>query len=454
MSAKPRLDVVLLDKYTTPALGSYTPSDNILKLLLSGEDANVKMHIEDIEVAIESKMHPLVEDFYRIALAVYIADRWFKRSGKIPNRTIRFLVSVSDLRMWDQHKDTLRAVLYQLSGDNLIFDFVQGAKGRAFSFKQSSEGDRVVSLFSGGLDSLAGVCWLRDKKLRPILVAHWSHPKVARLQNTLVAELRAPLKDGLEFRQLNAVPDKKKLQWSEGKEEYSQKLRSFLYLTLGCVFGLHEGIASLYVFENGILAINVPASSSRIFLNTQTTHPTFLRMYQEMVSEIFGLRLEVINPFLDKTKGQVIALLNDGGLGRLIKSTISCGDIRTGVVMAGQPISKIWHCGVCVPCIVRRAGIHAAGIPDKQDAEYSKQVLTDYDSLEQTHRNVISELLNFGRKLKRDSEIGMEEVLDDFPAFRVEGFAPDHFIPMYLRYVDELGSFFRSCPALRHNITW
>lgn len=422
--------------------------DDFLKIVFSGRKANFKPRFEYLETALGEKLQPLIEDFYRIALAVYISDLNFKRTAKVPNRTIRILISISDRKLWVLHKQSLEGVLYQLSGDNFVFHFVQGKRARRrFAMTRDVEPDWVVSLFSGGLDSLAGVSWLVEKGLKPILVSHSSQTKVTSLQWSLAARLEELFGDDLEFHQINAVRMRGKLKPKEG----SQRLRSFLYLTLGCIFALHRGISKLYMFENGILALNVPISNSRIFLNTRTAHPAFLSMYEDLVSKIFGMKLDVINPFLEKTKAEIVSLLDKRGFRDLINKTISCSRL-TALIMDRRriPISKVWHCGVCLPCIIRRIAIDASGL-SAFDVLYADDVLEDFNNLVPEGKRVILELLEFSRKLRECKN--KDEVLQIFPSFFVERIDPEPLIDMYLRYVDELRGFFRKSRTLRHIVT-
>jgi hypothetical protein len=104
--------------------------------------------------------------------------------------------------------------------------------------------------------------------------------------------------------------------------------------------------------ENGFIAINAPLTSRRLgSLSTRTTHPHFLGLVQ-LVFDLLGIPAEIDNPYELKTKGE---MLNGWSAGNaLAAETVSCGKWkRKGV-----------HCGRCVPCVVRRASFHAAGVPD------------------------------------------------------------------------------------------
>lgn len=436
MAAELKVNVIVVDEYTKQALSSYTMEDDYIEIVFSGIDRNFNPRYEVIKKALGESLQPLAKDFYRIALSVYISDRRFSRPSNVPIRNIKILLSVSDQKFWDHHKDNLEGVLRTLSGDNFFFHFVQGTPSRSqTTITRSIESEWKVSLFSGGLDSLAGVSWLRERNLKPILVSHTSANKITGLQRLLATNLEVLFSGEMEFHQINA----KRIGNDLKANEDSQRLRSFLYLTLGCVFALHKGISELYIFENGILAVNIPMSSARISLNTQTVHPKFLIMYESLVSKIFGTEFSIINPFLEETKAEVVSHLDKKEFRDLIKNTVSCFR-PTSKRFLGQSYKKVWHCGVCFPCIIRRIAINAAGL-SSYDARYAEDILENIDNLPKDGKRIILDLQEFCRKLRKCNNF--DEILDLFPKFIIdENIDPEPLIAMYLRHADEVTQFF------------
>lgn len=435
MSSRPKVNFVVIDRYTKRALKSYDIDENVVNVIFKGKNSNFKSRIDQIEELLESELNPKVEDLYRIALAAYISDLQFIRKDKIPIRTIRILISVHDSQLWNLNKQNLEAVLYQLSGDNFIFHFIQGKRKRQQNdIVFNNQSNKVISLFSGGLDSLAGVSWLLQNNSIPILVSHASQPKVTSIQRALFNEINNLSDSDIEFYQINAVPSVGKLK----QQESSQRLRSFLYLSLGCLFAIQKGIARLHMFENGILALNVPISNSRIFLNTRTAHPAFLNMYEDFVSNVFGTEISITNPFLEMTKTEVISIIVSSSFQDLIRRTISCSRL-TYLIFLGQPISEIWHCGSCLPCILRRISIESSTFAIN-DVLYYTDILSDLENIDDEGKRVIMELLEFARKLAKCTTI--DEVLIDYPAFLVENLNPEPLVSMYIRYINEVNAFF------------
>ena len=71
---------------------------------------------------------------------------------------------------------------------------------------------------------------------------------------------------------------------------------------------------------------------------------------------MLGISARIVNPYWDKTKGEMVpGCANQPLLRRLIPETLSCA----------SPTKGRWqghgteHCGFCLPCLIRRAGIHS-----------------------------------------------------------------------------------------------
>jgi hypothetical protein len=62
----------------------------------------------------------------------------------------------------------------------------------------------------------------------------------------------------------------------------------------------------LIIPENGTIALNIPLMSSRrSACSTRTTHPTFLSLLQNILTEI-GIFNPMYNPYDLKTKGEMV----------------------------------------------------------------------------------------------------------------------------------------------------
>jgi len=422
----PKVDVVVVDNYTTVVASQFNIKRNAEKIYFSGNNQNFELFIADIEKFIGHAVHPLVMDLYRIAATVYICDLRIKRQEKFPTRSISILISVSDKSKWDSEKQHLESTLRFLSGDIFTFHFIQGARTtEEFKFKEANK--KVVSLLSGGLDSLAGVKWLTDKGVETILVSHCANNKICHAQTTIYSALTKIFGSNLKFFQVKA-----RVKPGSGFNmiEFSQANRSFLYLSMACLFGLEIGTPTVYMFENGILALNIPIVPSRIFRNTKTAHPKFLKNYNILIHDIFPNSVHVENPFILMTKGEVVKLLDDNNFRNLIKETITCSYTDR---LRWRGVANSNHCGICLPCVLRRAAIHHAGLWGFDD-NYVDNIFGEFNSIPQDGRTLLFQLIEFGRILQKNDE----DIINDLPEFYVEELDPSQLIAMTRRYIDEL----------------
>ncbi len=206
---------------------------------------------------------------------------------------------------------------------------------------------RSVCLFSGGIDSLAGILKLPGS-LKPTAGAFVSHDRMAsRVTYLEDSVLRA-----------RAIPIQK-VTIQRGRTGF-QQMRGFLYLTIGAILAKLSGTDNVVVSETGQTMFLPPlAALDQI---TVTTHPTLVEITKEILHESYGIKFHVYEPFSDLTKAEVVSLCDAK---EAIPGTNSCITTR----FANQPYS---HCGRCYGCLVRRLGCVVAGV---KDAQYAKDVL-------------------------------------------------------------------------------
>lgn len=408
MKRKPSINVLVRDKYTKSIEGRFSLEEPLI-LSFVGKKRNLNKDLEVIEDALKSKVDPIILDLYNIALIVYVWDLQIERTGLRP-RYSSILMSVSDKEKWDSVKSHLEGTLRFLTGDTYNFHFVQGKSvRRKFKFRKKKSG-KCVALFSGGLDSLAGVKWMIEREIEPVLISHPGMGLISSAQKELVSSLKKMTKKGLTWHQVRATA---RPGSDLTAKEYTQFSRSFLYLTLGIIFALKLGIGKEYIFENGIIALNIPLTQSRIYNNTRTVHPQFIAMYQELLNSLFGQYVTVENPFSTMTKGEVIKLLDSNGFRDLVKMTISCPNV-TPLRWKGVSIRKTRHCGVCYPCIIRRAATHYANLWNN-DALYAQDITTEYSKIPEEGRKLIFEMMDFSRQIERIPTV--YEAFNVFPEF-------------------------------------
>jgi hypothetical protein len=230
-----------------------------------------------------------------------------------------------------------------------------------------------VCLFSGGLDSAIGVVDLLELGHSPVLVSH-SYKGDKSRQQAIIQQLN---RNGYinQFSQFNAIAQPHS---NNGKStEITMRTRSLNFLAFAIVsaYALQEVAQKkidILVPENGVISINAPLTVRRVgTLSTRTTHPYFIQEIQKFLTAV-NIPFTLRNPYQFKTKGQMIAeCKNLPLLKQIIPDTVSCSHWKR----------KNQQCGVCVPCLIRRASLHYAGITNDAQYEFNdiRQILINQD---------------------------------------------------------------------------
>jgi hypothetical protein len=87
----------------------------------------------------------------------------------------------------------------------------------------------------------------------------------------------------------------------------------------------------------------------------------------------------------------------------LIATSVSCSDLAQ-MRFAGVKLKKIHHCGVCLPCVVRRIAVHTAGLWDS-GGEYRRDVFNEWQELPEENKKLFFEMNDFGRRIESYSSV-------------------------------------------------
>ncbi|HDC4586907.1 Qat anti-phage system QueC-like protein QatC [Klebsiella pneumoniae] len=351
-------------------------SENLLPVQLYGLSGQGRGDISIIgNPAIERikrlgvKIPAQVMDFLSIALAVTAADTFVQRESSEDGWTRQFSLRLPlhEPSRWIALKKELESALHFLSGDIWDFEFCTGGYAPPEPYSQHSRFHLIklkeldcVCLFSGGLDSAIGAIDLLTMGRAPLLVSHAYKGDKSR-QDQIAERL-----NGRYSRfEINADP-----HHYQGVTDITMRTRSLNFLAFAAVGACaiqevsQQKKVDLFVPENGFISLNAPLTPRRIgTLSTRTTHPYFIASIQQLFDAV-GIPCQIINPYQFKTKGQMAyQCLNKPLLTEIVESTVSCSHWKR----TNQ------QCGVCVPCIIRRASLHAGGI--NRDAGYTFQSL-------------------------------------------------------------------------------
>lgn len=314
-------------------------------------------------------------DLLLIAGAVYLLDRSIPRrlASDAWTRTFAVTIPVSTPNRWQMVRWDIEQTLCFLTGDRWLFDFIdQPSAPFVLEVRSGRKPRRVtanlVSLFSGGLDSLAGaIDVLVDSNCSPLLVGHHDATAPAGDQARLQAAINAipAYRERTDLRRirLRSLPTKLdptrrlvRSPWSES----TQRSRSFVFLALGLYAARALGAdVPLLVPENGFIAVNMPLTPSRIgTCSTRTTHPYFMKRFADVARGV-GLPNPISNPYRHRTKGEVLLDCADRKtLDTIAQQSVSCAHATRRVQWRRRWVS---NCGYCFPCLIRRSALHVIG---------------------------------------------------------------------------------------------
>jgi 7-cyano-7-deazaguanine synthase in queuosine biosynthesis len=390
------------------------------RLLLHERHRNVAFSFAPFESRLGRPLHSLVKDLLDLGAVVFMADQHTRRDREL-GRRLGLLMSMRHPEAWAAAREPLRRMLAQLGRDEVEAHFVRQREPADPPAFRLVDDQRCVCLFSGGLDSTAGAAWLLQAGRRPVLVSHFAGGPLAGLQQRAAQALEARFATTVERvafvtarrKDVQVVDPRRRARYKLGRPPrtvMTQHLRSFLFLAAAAAVALESGIRRVYVFENGPLALNPSICEGRV--NTQTVHPHVLASFQELVRRAFGVDLVVENPFAALTKGEVVRVLAQPGLGALVAQTNSCWNfsrVRAHAEKLGCP-KDVRHDGDCLPCVLRRTAVHAAGL-DADDAPYLVDVFGAYPRLAPDAVLGLADLLRFCRNvLSADDDALLRQV--------------------------------------------
>lgn len=369
-------------------------------------------------------MTSLEADLLLLASAIFAADRCIVRGERedFGTREIEISVPLVNIGRFQPVKATLEELLRTLSNDSWRVTFRQ-VSGNLDEAPVGPAAEGHTLLFSGGLDSLAAAIELGTQPLQ--LVSHTTrNQRTSVAQDELVSQLGT----------LGIIPTHRKFLVSASSRmpapnisfeaESSQRTRSFLFLALGFLCARRVGHTQVvYLAENGQLAVHLPLTHARIgAFSTHTAHPDVLAKAQIFFNGVCQTSLSIVNPYVHKTKAEVTKIVWDR-LRSAVPVTISCWkNSRLG--------GGATHCGICVPCIIRRIAIESHG-PDP--TVYERDLFADqFASLDQAddgRRN----LADLGEFTMRVESYSQQEITEEWPELYSSTMNRTEIIGMYKR---------------------
>jgi 7-cyano-7-deazaguanine synthase in queuosine biosynthesis len=466
-------------------VGAYHPStfDFVAhadgRLQLSGNGTGVKgdgrYYVDDKPVAdaLSNWIPPELSDLLDVAVAVYLADRLARRTAVTNQyehhwqREMRVTVPVRAPTRWNSPEvhDALTAALRFLTEDNWRFGFTQRAPGRSrpaediqFLFPEELAPPVIVALFSGGLDSLAGLAADIETNAAAsiVLVSANTNTRVLPVQRALVEQLRERTDKKIVWTTAHFGLRRRKARQYES-EERTQRTRGFAFTAVGAVAAIVAGAGSLRLYENGVGAINLPYIDSQLGAqSTRAMHPAAILLIEELIQVACGHRLPLELPNLYRTKGELCASLARSNFANLATATISCDSYPLR-----KPGAK--QCGICTSCLLRRQALLAGSIRDDLGARdlfgYRLDIYRRFATLSADKRLPVQAMLGQARRIRQavgtsGNDASLEswnKLVRAFPALLD---LPDTLndgerialVEMYARYGEEFAQFDAAIP--------
>jgi len=310
----------------------------------------------DVKIDIPGPLGPkpvddIASDLLDIAMGVYFLERDQRKKAETNRvRQVQARLPVRNRDFWVPLEEPLCALLRFMGGHDWRVKFVRSS-AEVYAAEATVERKcRKVVLNSGGMDATCGLSSLINDSARVQLASFY----------TLNSRIQRGIAEDLGFEE----PSRMRAVWRDRTERRGNgalSYRSFLFLSFGAVVARSFGASKLLQFENGVMARAVAPAAS--YFTTRHAHPKTHRLFQEFVSAA-GFEVAIENPFRSMTKGEEVAAcrrtLRSARADRLLALTDSCWYFhyqRVPVRYGGGSIPKSprRHCGICIPCLIRRA---------------------------------------------------------------------------------------------------
>jgi hypothetical protein len=370
------LEVKMSFRIEIPQTGRTREGFAPINLLQDDGSRLCQLDIQFSKLTTLPRPNPRAIDFLLLSAAVYSLDKLVlrKNAGDCWTRNYSLELPVSDVGAWNAVKDELDKCLSFLTGDlwdvtfvtqttSLIRPVYRRRRLRSSALQRPS-GD-TVCLFSGGLDSLIGaIDWLQSNdNQRLLLVGHHDgqmagpHSDQKQLLDRIAPEYPGRIRSiFVRIGHSNETVD---------ETEITLRGRSLIFIALGVFAASALGTnIPLLMPENGTIALNVPLSPSRRgSCSTRTAHPYYLSLLGRVLTGL-GLTNTISNPLEAKTKGEAVSeCLNPQLLEATAPLSVSCAKRGHKIHWTNRNAKA---CGRCMPCIYRRAALHAINMDDER----------------------------------------------------------------------------------------
>jgi len=338
-----------------------------------------------------------IKDLLEIAGYVFAADRKTSRGAKDAleyhswSRYFHFHFKVRDIDFWNREdvKNVLSEALCFMTGDYAyeftFYEIEPDTPTNLFdneNFVLDAKKNLDVILFSGGLDSLAGVIEkINTTEDEICLVTHQSgNPAVKKTQERIYSGINSRYPDRCKHYKFHCSLRKTK------SVDETQRTRALLYTATAFAIANTYNQNNIYVYENGITTINF-AKTQDLMLGraSRTTHPKTLKILEKLFTEISEEPFKIEHPYFFNTKTDIIETIKKYDRTDLINSAVTCSRTRN------HP-PQYTHCGYCSQCLDRIFAMFAAEAEGHDEGIYYKKFYKGKIKQEEIKRAVIDYL--------------------------------------------------------------
>ncbi|WP_107943253.1 hypothetical protein [Metasolibacillus fluoroglycofenilyticus] len=323
---------------------------------------NENLHLQlmpDFEIEYSNSNDKTIVDLITVMGAIYCAD------VSVTARKTKLVIEIPvfQVEVWRDLTDKIKHLLKWVSDEDYQISFrlfnedLMEKKETQLKLSLDSPNKRIVSLFSGGLDSLTGAYYNFKNEISSDYIGFLNKREEATKQRLLANFYKEKLNPTPDIILIEKPVDK--------KQHYTQATRSLLYFSLAVAKAYYNQSDQVNLYENGVLTLN-PNLYGRF--TTKTTHPKTIFEYNNLLSEL-NINIQVNHPFIYKTKGESINEM-DLEFKNVIQDSFTCGAGRSDVLKVHEG-----QCGVCIPCILRKISM-AAYDNEQFDCSY----YFDYDA--------------------------------------------------------------------------
>ena len=318
-------------------------------------DANFRFQPQALAAGLWRELNATELDWLELMVAMYATDLACARgAGDLDwGRDIELHVPLRDPKSLEQFRVPLQEIFGDLTSDRLRMTFYEDPDPLpAPRYGEQWPAFDSVALFSGGVDSFVGTALLLTDAKTPLLLSHGqganTTPQLAARR--FIASRYSERPDArISTNRLQGFRD----------DEDSQRARSLLFMGAAAVIAAVSGANDIYLNENGVMAVHVPLTAARVgSLSTKTAYPPIVEKLGAVASRALNAPLQIHNNLISLSKPEVVAKAKQLGVEAGLPDTASC--------WTWQRDRR--HCGVCVPCLMRRISFELEGVGEPDHA--------------------------------------------------------------------------------------